>query len=215
MLPFDQREFFELFERYNDAIWPLQVLAYVLGLMAVLAILFRLRVAGPVCPGVLALLWGWTGVSYHWVFFSSINPIAPVFGALFVAQALMFAFAAIRSMPSFAAGTGLAVVAGWALVAYATVLYPLLNVWLGHSYPAGPSFGVTPCPLVVFTFGVFLLSQWRVPWIAFVIPCLWSIVGGSAAVLLDVTPDLAMPVAAALAVALNVRKPARQQSMAE
>ena len=45
-------------------------------------------------------------------------------------------------------------------------------VWSGHVYPAAPMFGVTPCPLVIFTFGMLLLSRERAPWPLLVIPAL-------------------------------------------
>ncbi|WP_299950052.1 DUF6064 family protein [Hyphomonas sp. BRH_c22] len=135
MLPFSQREFFELFERYNEAIWPLQVFAYVLGAISVLATFSSHRLAGVICLSSLALLWGWTGVAYHWVFFSSIKPIAPVFAAVFVGQALILAFAAIRRPPQFSTRSNVMTLAGWGLIAYAAVLYPVLNAWLGHPIP--------------------------------------------------------------------------------
>jgi Family of unknown function (DUF6064) len=50
-------------------------------------------------------------------------------------------------------------------------------------------FGITPCPVTIFTFGVFLLSHRRVPLWLLVIPFVWSIIGGSAAALLKVPQD--------------------------
>jgi hypothetical protein len=38
---------------------------------------------------VLALLWLWTGIAYHWLAFAAINRAAWVFGALFVAEATL------------------------------------------------------------------------------------------------------------------------------
>ncbi len=40
-----------------------------------------------------------------------------------------------------------------------------------------PPFGLTPCPLVVFTFGLLLLTNTKVPKSLFVIPFLWSVSG--------------------------------------
>ena len=63
-------------------------------------------------------------------------------------------------------------------------------------------FGVTPCPLTLFTLGLLLLTVTRVPWHLLVVPVAWSLVGGSAAVLFGIGPDwplLASGVAAALA----------------
>lgn len=50
-------------------------------------------------------------------------------------------------------------------------------------------FGVTPCPTVIFTFGVLLLAKPRLPFWLFVIPAVWAVIGGSAAILLDVRED--------------------------
>lgn len=207
MLPFTEDQFFALFGRYNEAIWPLQLAAYALGAAAVGAIPLSRRFGSRLALFALALLWVWTGASYHWVFFSTINPVARAFAVLFVAQALIFALAAMRSRIQLASAGGAAFVAG-SFIAYAAIVYPLLNALLGHAYPSGPTFGVTPCPLVIFTLGVLLMSQRRVSWVVFAIPVVWAVIGGSAALLLNVLPDLALPAAALVAVALNARKPA-------
>ena len=48
-----------------------------------------------------------------------------------------------------------------------------------HSYPGAPTFGITPCPVTLFTFGLLLLATTPVPWLLLVIPVAWSLVGGS------------------------------------
>jgi hypothetical protein len=50
-------------------------------------------------------------------------------------------------------------------------------------------FGVTPCPITLFTFGVLLLAQSPLPRRLLVIPLLWALIGGSAAWLLGVAQD--------------------------
>jgi hypothetical protein len=50
-------------------------------------------------------------------------------------------------------------------------------------------FGVTPCPVTLFTFGVLLLSTVRVPRRILVVPVLWALIGGSASYLLHVPQD--------------------------
>ena len=50
-------------------------------------------------------------------------------------------------------------------------------------------FGVTPCPVTIFTFGMLLLTVRPVPRWLFVIPFIWSLIGGSAAILLQVPQD--------------------------
>ena len=74
-------------------------------------------------------------------------------------------------------------------MAYAAVIYPLLGQSSGHVYPAQPMFGITPCPVTLFTFGVLLLTLAPVPRWLLIIPGGWSLVGGSAAFMLGVPQD--------------------------
>jgi hypothetical protein len=94
MLPFTREQFFGIFAQYNAALWPAQWVAYALGLAMILAVLRRARSVHRLVAGGLAAMWLWTGVAYHGVFFSSINPAAFAFAALFVLQAAVFAHAA-------------------------------------------------------------------------------------------------------------------------
>jgi hypothetical protein len=187
MLPFTQEQFLQVFARYNEAVWPLQWIAWLLGAAACTVVARGGLLRERAVPAVLALLWLWTGIAYHGVFFSAINRAAPVFAALFVLQGLLFAACAWRGSLRFGR-RGVAAVLGWALALYALVAYPLLGLYAGHGYPQVPLFGITPCPLVLFTFGMLLLAE-RVPRWLLVVPAAWSLVGGSAAFLLGVPQD--------------------------
>src|SRR5699024_1608684 len=63
-LPFTAAEFLAVFERYNLAIWPLQIVAYALGLVAVALALGRWRHADRSISAILAVFWLWTGAAY-------------------------------------------------------------------------------------------------------------------------------------------------------
>jgi hypothetical protein len=186
MLPFSHAQFIEVFSRYNASVWPAQVLAYALALAMLLAMA---RGSSKPAGAGLALMWLWTGVAYHWLHFTAVNQAAWLFGALFVLQALLLFFMTARRALQFTTGAGKTGVIGWGLVLYATVLYPLLGLWTGPGYPGMPSFGITPCPVTIFTFGVLLLAKPPVPRGLLVVPVLWSLVGGSAAFLLRVPQD--------------------------
>jgi Family of unknown function (DUF6064) len=45
------------------------------------------------------------------------------------------------------------------LTIYAAALYPLLGLAMGHPSSELPMFGVTPCPVTIFTFGMLLLTD--------------------------------------------------------
>jgi hypothetical protein len=137
------------------------------------------------------------------MFFSAINPAATVFGAAFVAQGLLLlGLGGVGH--SFRVGPrgGFANVAGWALVVYSLLLYPILGRLQGHGYPAGPSFGA-PCPMTIFFLGIMLWSTPRVPVTLVVIPLLWTVVASTAALELGILEDLGLAVAA-LAVVVTV-----------
>lgn len=189
MLPFTREQFLGVFAEYNTAVWPVQVVAYVLGVAVVAALLRPSSRGHRLVAGALAAMWVWTGVAYHGLFFARINPVALAFGALFVGQGVLFVFAGVGRRLVFAPAAGFDSALGWGLVAYAAVLYPLLGQWSGHVYPAQPTFGITPCPVTLFTFGVLLLTSAHVPRWLLIIPLAWSLVGGSAAFMLGVPQD--------------------------
>lgn len=134
-------------------------------------------------------MWLWTGIAYHGMYFSEINKAAFVFAALFVVQGLLLSRAAVTKAFRFGFSGSASAWLGWGLIVYALVAYPLLGLWAGLRYPQMPMFGITPCPVTIFTFGVFLLAASPVSRWLLVIPVIWSLIGGSAAVLLQVPQD--------------------------
>jgi hypothetical protein len=192
MLPFTTAEFFDVFEVYNNTIWPVQIVAYGLGALTVTSLFWPGVTADRITAAVLALMWVWTGIAYHWLQFSSVNPAAWGFGAAFVLQGAIFVIAGTmqsRMRLRFGPTSNLSGFTGLAFILYAAVIYPLLGISQGHSYPRAPLFGVTPCPVTIFTFGWMLLLKAAIQWWVIAIPVLWSLIGGTAAFLLDVPQD--------------------------
>jgi hypothetical protein len=190
MLPFTREQFFAVFVAYNDAIWPAQLVAYGLGLVAVALLIHPSRFSDRAIAGVLAAMWTWTGIAYHWLYFSPVNKPALAFGALFVAEGAGFGYAAmLRHRLRFRFEPGPAAWLAGFLVAYAAILYPLIGLSVGHGFAETPAFGVTPCPLTIFTLGMLLLAAQRVPLWLLAVPFVWSLIGGSAAILLGIPQD--------------------------
>lgn len=196
-LPFTQAEFFAVFAAYNDAIWPVQIAAYALGLAAIGGFWLNHVPRRRLLFLVLAAFWAWNGGVYHYLYFSPVNPAAVGFAALFVLQAVLLAVAAfapqdIRLTLRRDVRTALA----FALMAYATVVYELLGFLAGHGGAEGPLFGVAPCPTTIFTIGMLMLIRGRhAAWLS-AIPLIWAAVGTSAAVMLGVPEDLGLAAAA-------------------
>lgn len=193
-VPFTSEQFLAVFTRFNEAIWPAQLVAHALGAAVLwLAVRGGSR-AGHGVGALLAGAWIFVGAAYHLAFFSEVTPAAYVFGSGFLLEGVLLGLAAWRDRLTFRFTGSSRNLFGLALVAYAAVLYPVLGVAAGHGYPRTPMFGVTPCPTTIFTFGVLLLAE-AVPPSLLAIPFLWSLVGLSAAIQLGMKEDLGLVVA--------------------
>jgi len=198
-LPFTTEQFHEVFARYNEAIWPIQIVAYAAGGTSIGLLWVRPRRADCAIAWILGGLWLWTGVVYHGLYFAGINRLAYLFTALFVLQAVLLVWLASRL--HFAKASKLGIGLSTVLIVYAMILYPLVGLAAGHAYAAMPMFGVTPCPVTLFTFGMLLLAP-SAPRSLFAIPFLWSLIGGSAALILDVPQDWPLLLSGLLVVGL-------------
>jgi hypothetical protein len=208
-MPFTVDDFFAVFARYNVALWHLQIIAVLSGLVVTALLLRPSRMADRAILLILAAMWAVNGIGYHLLHFTPVNPAAPAFAGAFILQAGLLAARALHRTVAivFNGEAGPRLWIGATLILYALVLYPALGHLFGHRWPAVPVFGVAPCPTTIFTIGVLLCGRWAALRWLLAIPVLWSIIGGSAAVLLDVPQDYGLIAAgvAALAGALFLR----------
>jgi hypothetical protein len=202
-LPFSREDFFDLFAAYNGALWPAVVALWVASVLASVWLLLSPRSHDRWISGLLAVHWAWSAVAYHVVFFTRINSAAWLFAATFLLQAaLFFWLGVIRGRLSFMSPRTRWMVIGWFLVAYA-LLYPAINAVEHGSVVKIPTFGL-PCPTTIFTAGLLLLAVPHSRTLA-IIPIGWSVIGGSAAVLLGVSADYVLPVAGAALTVLELQ----------
>ena len=209
-LPFTVEQFFGVFRTYNTAVWPAQAFLLILALLAMIFVALRRPWSGVAVSAILAVLWVWLGAAYHLRFFARINPVAYGFGALSITGGLLFAWhGVIHRHLEFAFAKSIRGVLGVALLAFALLGYPLWATLAGHPYPELPTFGL-PCPTTIFTIGTLALASGTRLRTVLTIPILWSLMGGQAAFLLDVKPDLGLLVAATVAVGLFLRSTPRK-----
>lgn len=198
-MPFSQTQFFDLFQRYNETLGPVLLMLWVASLTAT-ALLVSGRIKGHTMMWLLAVHWGWSAVAYHASFFTRINPAAWAFAGLFAVQALLLLRFSVGSQAlRWESPRGSRQFVGLVFLIYG-LAYPGLTTLAGHVYPRAPAFGV-PCPTTLWTTGALLAAIPPVPWSLVVIPVIWSLIGGSAAWLFGVMPDLAL-FGAALALAV-------------
>lgn len=213
MIPFTREQFFEVFAAYNGAVWPTQLALYALALGLVAAAASARRrpqdgVGRRIGALGLGALWIWCGVGYQWWWFTTVNRMAWIFGALFVLQGALFVGAGLSHADPLAIGPprGRRGWIGAGLIAYALIVYPLLGT-IGHPLREVPSLGV-PCPTTIFTYGLLFWSVRAVRPHLLAIPFLWSLVGSSAAILFGVVQDGGLLVAALLGFSLLRPPPA-------
>jgi len=203
-LPFSREEFFDLFAAYNAALWPAVVVLWVASVLAVVWVVSSQRSHDRWISGLLAVHWAWSAVAYHLVFFTRINPAAWLFAAIFLLQAgLLFWSGVIKGHLTFMTVRTAWTPIGWLLVVYA-LLYPAISAAEHGSILKIPTFGL-PCPTTIFTAGLLLLGASRSGSLT-IVPIVWAVVGGSAAFLLGVSADYALPVAGAALAVFELQK---------
>lgn len=192
-LPFTNQEFFDLLAAYNAAFWPAAVALWAASALAVVGLFSSRRAYDRWISALLALQWAWSAIAYHIVFFTRINPAAWLFAGLFLLQGALFASSGvIRGTLSFESSRSRWTPISWLLMVYA-LLYPAINAVEHGSVTRIPTFGL-PCPTAIFTAGLLLRTSPPSTFLA-VVPIVWSAIGGSAAFLLGVSADYALPVA--------------------
>ena len=117
-LLFSPRTYYRLFELYNAAIWPAQIVALGLGL-AIPALLRRPSAArGRVIAAILAGCWLWVAIAFHARRYATINTAAIAFAWGFGLQAaLLLWIGIVRGRLSFESPAGLATRAGLGIFA--------------------------------------------------------------------------------------------------
>lgn len=202
-MPFTTEQFMEVFRHYNLSVWPMPIALYVMGIFAIFFGTHKAPASDKVVSYILAFFWLWMGTAYHLAFFVSINKAAYLFSVLFILQSVLFLIA--KNKLVFRFQPNIYGISGAVLMSFAMVVYPIWSYFNGHVFPASPTFGL-PCPTTIFTFGILLWTDRKIPNYLLIIPLAWSIVGFSAAILLGITEDIGLLIAGlAAAFLLNKR----------
>ena len=208
---FPLEQFTEVFEKYNLAIWPMHIVAYIMGIAILFLVVKRTKYSSQIIVAILSFLWLWTGIVFFFFYLSTVSTPSYFFGGLFIIQAILFLGSVIKPRLSFGSQLNVYSVVGILFIAYAMVGYPVFGSFLGHSYPHSAPFGLTPCPTNVFTFGLFLLSDKKMPKSFLVIPPLWAIIGGFPPVFVGVLEDIGLIVAGIFGTAIILYRDWKKQ----
>ena len=212
-MPFTTKQFLEVFAAYNNTVYPFQAVLFISAVFIIIQTFRKRKYAGILISWILMFYWLWVGVGYHILFFTAINPAAYIFGAAFILQALIFLKSGIVDKKlEFGFTKDLNHYAGFAIILYSLIVYPLLNVYFGHIYPENPTFGL-PCPTTMFTFGILLWTKNQIPAYILIIPSLWALLGISAALQLGIYEDTGLIISGIIAVSLLIKDKISQRKL--
>jgi hypothetical protein len=194
MLSFNLEEFLGVLERFNKDIWPLQILIYVLGIFVLFLLIRKNKYSDRIILAILALLWLWNGIIFCPFYWATTYKYAYLFGALFILQGIIFLVGVFKPNISFGHLNRLNTAVGIVFIIYAMAGYQLLGYSLGHVYPEFFPFGLVPCPTAIFTFGVLLITNKKIPGYYLLIPAIFA-AGGFLAVSKGVFEDIGLIIA--------------------
>jgi len=204
-LLFSPRTYYRLFELYNLAVWPLQMVALALG-FAILVLIWRAPAwSGRAVAATLVECWLFVAWAYLLERYDSINWIARYFAIGFALQAVLLMWTGVvRDRLRFDLHDAVARI-GLALIIYALAIHPLVPLFTGRPWTQAEIFGLAPDPTAIATLGVLLVAE-RPRWHLLALPLLWCALSGLTLWTMESPEAPVVPVVAALAAALAASK---------
>ncbi len=174
---FTLEKFLLTLENYNLDIWPLQIVSYILGIAVIVLAVKKTRLSNRVISLILSFFWLWSGIVFCILYWNKSFKFALIFGILLIIQGLIFIYSFLKQNISFSYTWNRYSAIGILLIFYAMIAYFLIGLFIGHTYPQSFPFGLVPCPTTIFTLGILLWTDKKVPKHIIIIPALLSLVG--------------------------------------
>lgn len=194
LIMFTPEVYLRLFSRFNEAAWPLHLLA-LLGGLAIPFLLSRpLPLFRQLAIVLLALAWIYTGLGFLLEYYSPINWPVTYFAYGFVAQAMLIGAVAglwhpVGQWPSGGARAGIL----WLLWLLCLFGLPWLTASAADSWQALSPFAMTPDVTVVATLPGLLLVHRRVRWLLLLLPLGWCFFSAATLLALGTTGLMMVP----------------------
>lgn len=173
---FSLQSYYRLFELYNAAIWPVQILALGSGLWGS----GRHTGRGRVTAAILAAWWLWVAIVFHAHRYATLTWAARYYAWGFgIEAALLLWTGVVRGRLAFERRADAIGGAGLGIFLFALLVQPLIGLLLGRQWRQIEIFGVAPDPTAIATLGLLLLATGRVRWELMVVPLLWCAISGA------------------------------------
>lgn len=205
MLSFSLEEFLLVLDSYNLAIWPLQIFAYVLIVLVLFFSLKPTKHSTKIIVTILSFFWLFTGIVFCFIYWAPYHIFGYIFGICCTIQGLLFLYSIIRSDITISSPDKTYKLIGLLFVLYAIIGYQIFGYYLGHIYPKFFAVGLVPCPTTIFTFGIFLIINKRIPIQYFVIPLIISL-GGFLAAYNGIYEDIGLIIVGILGAILLIQR---------
>jgi len=172
---FSADTYYRQFELYNQAVWPLHVVAVVFSLLIFYALWKRPAWAGRVISALLVVSWLWVAWAFLYERFYPIHVVADWYALGFVLQAgLIMRQGVIKNGLAELTNSSNRLSWGAGLLFIALVIYPFIAFVVGRYWKTFEMFALTPDPTVLATLAILLL--YKSPTVLYVIPFLWVVI---------------------------------------
>lgn len=189
------QETYRITAEYNQAIWPIIIIVSVLAIIMILLAIRKPGKYDKIFALILALESFWLGIVYWLIVSFPQDPVtAIIIGVLWILIGLAFLYLGVFKKDLSLTYTGdSASIIGAIFILYALVGYPILQMLYGQFYPAMLLFGGAPCPFTIFTFGLLLWTDKKVPMIIPLLLLIYAIpVGIVATLVYQIWVDIAL-----------------------
>jgi hypothetical protein len=169
---FSQAAYYRQFELYNQAIWPIHIVAILFALIIMYTLWKKPAWAGRNVALVLVISWGWVALVFLYQRFYQIHVVADWYAFGFVLQAgLLTWYGITKNRFTLFVESRLRVIIGSGLLLIALVFYPFIALLSGRSWMQFEMFALAPDPTALATLAILLF--YKVPAVLFVIPIIW------------------------------------------
>ena len=199
LLMFSAHTYYRLFELYNLEIWPAQIVAIGLGIVALLCLQRAGAQQGRIVAAILAACWLWVAWAFQMERYATIHWAARYFALGFAIEALLLIWiGVIRGQLLFGQSAKAIRVAGFYLFLFALALQPLIGPAIGRPWLQAEIFGIAPDPTVVATLAILLPVSGRMRAVLLCIPVIWCVISGATLWAMESPSALLMPLIALL-----------------
>jgi uncharacterized protein DUF6064 len=203
--------FLAMYDRFNAAVWPMQLVWYASAAAMVGLALWPRRLSTQLICLLAAAYLTWVGIAFFGVLDSgmgvldSVVNLAWLWAATFILEALLFLVAGIvRRDLVIAPRWDLSSVLGAVFMFYALVAYPIIGLLSGHPLHTLPVFGLSPCATVIFFFGLLLWARSPAPKYLLLLPLAWALSATPSNIAMGHAADFGMALVGVITVGLII-----------